>query len=334
MQSYLEDVLDMAPSDTQFQNLKKRVKELEEKKKDQGTPQSQSPSWTQRNQLLTWLIGLAVSILAIILTVYAGVIPHIEKHVDDQVTIKVNDALKQPLGQMGTMSNDIAEIKGTLKAWGPLITPQFFKRAASLSDKQFKESLPQLKAVAQTAIQNRTAVPDEDVTTIGKRAITLASANSDSSAPAWDTLQTLLQYRSFLNSVQVPLGPQVPITGNAHSYYEISHENTMEPPILKTIGISDYANSAQLRNISAPDLNKGAPTGPSLLVFQTPTLILDNLYAKNVVFENTHIIYRGGPLTLEGVYFLNCTFEIQRQTKSENFAEAILSGKVTDFQST
>jgi hypothetical protein len=332
MQLYLEDILEMAPSETQFENLKKRVKNLEDKKSDQGT--SQPASWIQRNQLLTWLISLTLPTIAIIIAVYAGVIPHIEKHVDDQVAIKVNDGLKQPLEKLGKMSDDIAEIKGTLNAWAPLMTPQFFKRTASLSDKQFSESLPQLKVAARIAIQSKTTVPDDDIKEIGKRAITLAAANSVSSAPAWDTLQTLLQYRSFLNSVQVPLGPQVPVTGNVGTYYAISKENTPQQPLnMSTAGVSEYANTAQLRNISAPDLNKEGSLGPSLLILQTPTLILDNLYAKKVVFENTHIIYRGGPVILEGVYFLNCTFEFQRQTKSENFAKAILSGSVTNFQS-
>jgi hypothetical protein len=52
-------------------------------------------------------------------------------------------------------------------------------------------------------------------------------------------------------------------------------------------------------------------------------LVIDGLDARNVVFSNCRITYSGSQVSLDNVYFSNCTFDIDRQGK--DFARAVLS---------
>jgi hypothetical protein len=60
------------------------------------------------------------------------------------------------------------------------------------------------------------------------------------------------------------------------------------------------------------------------MVISNSPFIVDTLYLKHVIFQNSHIIYRGGPVILEDVYFVNCTFEVVQQSAGQSFAKAIL----------
>lgn len=50
--------------------------------------------------------------------------------------------------------------------------------------------------------------------------------------------------------------------------------------------------------------------------------VLDGFYLDNVVFENANIIYHGGPVILQNVRFVNCTFSVRRSPQSEKLLEA------------
>ena len=57
---------------------------------------------------------------------------------------------------------------------------------------------------------------------------------------------------------------------------------------------------------------------------------LDNMQLKNVVVQNTDVIYEGGPIILENVHFLNCNFEIKRAPNSEELTAYLLEpGPIT-----
>jgi hypothetical protein len=52
---------------------------------------------------------------------------------------------------------------------------------------------------------------------------------------------------------------------------------------------------------------------------------------KNVVIRNAVIKYGGGPLALENVYFVGCTFEIQQSRRSSELAAKLLVMPNTTF---
>jgi len=51
---------------------------------------------------------------------------------------------------------------------------------------------------------------------------------------------------------------------------------------------------------------------------------LDGIFWKNYIFENSEIEYDGGPLLLENVSFINCTFKMVYSKPNEQFASLLL----------
>jgi hypothetical protein len=80
-----------------------------------------------------------------------------------------------------------------------------------------------------------------------------------------------------------------------------------------------------LLNGTASILNKDYST----LLVEGYDLTIDGLDVRNVVFSNCKITYSGERLTLDNVFFSNCTFEIAPAGRS--FAELAFSpaGQVT-----
>jgi hypothetical protein len=58
-------------------------------------------------------------------------------------------------------------------------------------------------------------------------------------------------------------------------------------------------------------------------------LLLGGLYAKNVIVKNSKVVYHGGPLKLDNVYFVNCTFEIFHQTPGLTLLKPLRTPSVT-----
>ena len=46
--------------------------------------------------------------------------------------------------------------------------------------------------------------------------------------------------------------------------------------------------------------------------------VLDGIHWYDVVFENVHIVYSGGPVELQNVRFINCTFDIKNDTRNND----------------
>lgn len=314
----------MPPTDTQFENLKKRVKALEDAPPLSPAGPLAVSSWIQRHQVLTWLVSVTIPTVALVVAIYAGAIPHVEKDEAAEIRNQVGDGLKQPLQKIETMSDDISEIKGTLKAWAPFVSPQFFKRTAALSDRQLGESLSQLKAAARIGSESKAEVPLADLSAVGKRTVALASGNSDTAALAWQTTVALLQYRSVLNGIASTLN-----LATAHepfsTRYNLSVPNGKIAPQVQASLATLPRESSAAADYIGQDQNKGQPVGPAMLFLRGGDITLDNMRLKNVALINVNIHYSGGPLSLENVYFLDCAFELAAEAHARQLAEDIFS---------
>jgi hypothetical protein len=313
-------------SETAHNKLKDRVQALE-------TAGSPSSSWIQKHQVLTWLISLTLIILSIVLSIYSGAIPHIEKDNNLQIANQMNENLKQPLQQIGQMGQDIAGIKATLNAWSPLITPQIFKKAISLPQSQFEKALPDLKAIAQVATESRAVVSSEDLSAVGQRILDVAKGSSSQSNLAWETATSLLQYRSALNGLVPPinLASAIPLSATVvTTVYKTYTRPGLEKVTLSFIGLAPKENAAALDYIGQ-DSNANLTIGNQFLVAQGGSLQLDKMHLKNVVLSKVHVIYEGGPVVLENVYFIDCFFEINRDAKSQALSASLIQPPPTNF---
>jgi outer membrane murein-binding lipoprotein Lpp len=216
---------------------------------------------------------------------------------------------------VGTLSTKIDALSTTVEA--------LRLRQASATPTN-AQSIKEAQNVLQAAQVNKVQFTNETIANAGKLFVAAAKNNPG----AWDAVLNFLNYRAYLNSVTIQLGPQVPAPFETE--YQTTADNFPRKVTLMWIGTSKPPD-VRLRPLSSPDLNKNATTGPSLLLADAPVVVLDNLDAKKVVFRNSHIIYRGGRVALDEVYFVNCTFEMDRQSRGQQLANQILSGTSTTF---
>jgi len=64
---------------------------------------------------------------------------------------------------------------------------------------------------------------------------------------------------------------------------------------------------------------------PFLHVTGTGEVVLDGYQLRNVIFYGVKVDYNGGPIRLEKVYFVNCTFDVQHTSEGQEFPKATLS---------
>jgi hypothetical protein len=88
---------------------------------------------------------------------------------------------------------------------------------------------------------------------------------------------------------------------------------------------SDSALVDSIQNAFNPNAIKPGPPYPEYIIMKGGVLDVDGLILKKVIVMNARILYRGGPIHLEGVYFVNCTFEWVRTKNTLEIANAILS---------
>ncbi len=75
-----------------------------------------------------------------------------------------------------------------------------------------------------------------------------------------------------------------------------------------------------------PDKNLSKPNGPAVLFLDGGTVVLDGMYFKRVIIRNAKVVYRGGPVHMEDVYFVNCTFTWEPTQKNTLlFARSVFS---------
>jgi len=153
------------------------------------------------------------------------------------------------------------------------------------------------------------------------------AANERLYGPAIEAVGELIGYRSFL--LPSPIGP--PQDGAP------AHNAMLMLPKLHTFRPLDSSSKIYgfLRSLPAATGGAGAKIDlmnrPEPLVSEDYRSLLvdgydleiDGLDVRNAVFSNCKITYSGGQLSMDNVYFSNCTFEIAREGK--DFARAALS---------
>jgi len=144
----------------------------------------------------------------------------------------------------------------------------------------------------------------------GKRFASLSS-EPDGSDATWRTLTTLLNYRVFLNADFSPArfefmsqrrGPQ--------------QTAELEADVIKRTVHFTYPNTI------AP----GNQTFVYLCALPERAWFFDGFQLRNVIFDGVGIEYKGGPIRLENVYFVNCTFDVQQTSKDSTTKSLSITG--------
>jgi hypothetical protein len=104
---------------------------------------------------------------------------------------------------------------------------------------------------------------------------------------------------------------------------EYRSETTSVPPGFK-VHIGQLSQRGPFRYLKDSLLS-----GPRAMVMAGENgFVLDGFYLENVVFENATIVYKGGPVILQNVHFVNCQFDMRKSPQSEQLLEATVKQPV------
>lgn len=151
---------------------------------------------------------------------------------------------------------------------------------------------------------------------------------------AWDTALDFLSYRTSLNPNLVAYANAAQIATTSSSPEFVTHYQANIPPGYAnpdaTVGGNVPADlAADIHFLNKPSYNEGQQRGRQVILLENGGFTLDGLFLRSVVFRNVTIVYSGGPVQLENVIFVNCTFVMQNGAQQRNFADAILLSEST-----
>jgi hypothetical protein len=251
--------------------------------------------WGVMGAIITAFVGTIGVVIAVIVFATNGITKNAE--------FRTNTT-----DRLANIEKDVGSIKASLA------NLQIIQGAQHASD---PNSAKAIASVVRTATIDKVPIDPQLVNSAGKTFVDASRENSD----AWQTALALLTYRSFLNAPLIPPGKQYSFS----THYDAP--GMVKLGTVRSIGSAIAPDVSEWRLLSAPNLNEKLATGPQYLLADGFVLNLDNTYARKVIFINSRIIYNGGPIKLDDVYFINCTFEMSAKPNVQNLAVAIFSPK-------
>jgi|SRR5271157_2508491 len=178
------------------------------------------------------------------------------------------------------------------------------------------QNIAEAKNVLTAATASKTNIDPSIVKDVG---IKFVEASQKDPA-AWDTALAFLNYKSSLD-ISAPNAPTQ--IANITTTYTVVPPPGEKPPEFYVQEIAPKEQAAVLDHIGI-DQNAGKPTGFRYIFGVGGAATLDGMQLKNVVFRNVHVVYHGGPVIMQNVYFVDCVFDMERKPNGEGFANAFL----------
>ena len=265
----------------------------------------QAPPVVPPTRNVMGLLGAAVAVLTI-LGAFWGVLKY-------TISSELTSALIAPNQQIATLVEDGKYLRRDVDELRTQRSTEVLSHPADWTPKAIGQAAKQLQA-------QKVQLPRQLVINNGDSL--LKQAKIDPDGESWSAATDVIAYASFLNSNLIPhLGEKLPI-GRGDFHFTTPEEWSGHLSITGTAVAQDFP---QLHPFGYPDENAGKKSGPAFIVARGGSLPIDNLYLKHVVIVDAEVIYSGGPVRLEGVYFVNCTFRIARKPTGATFATAMLS---------
>ena len=228
--------------------------------------------------------------------------------------------------RMARLEGKIEQIDKSLN----IVLEKRIRGALALPSDEFDGALPGIRNSFAAARVMNAKLPVKAVTGTWAKLYS-AHWNDDK----WPVLIELANYRSFLNQQTDPAPPH----GEAVSEKErmdwlFNFTVQSEPGVsvytqLRAVGRTTPGTGARMERLDKPLIQKLHTVAPLLLIVdsasqeQSIIIVLDNVRAKNVIFQNCKILYSGGPMELDNVRFLNCIFWFPYRPATELLASQI-----------
>lgn len=192
------------------------------------------------------------------------------------------------------------------------------------------KKIQKIQKVIADAKQGGARIEPEALSTVSRHLV-LSSTDADPKLAdaAWKTVNQMVEYRSILNEAFLPVF-SAPIEQPITTHYSFVSPSAPEGPKTGVVGVVPIDQSAIMEPIGA-GLNKHLKMGNQYVIVAGSQVKIDGLQMKNVIFQGVKIIYEGGPLLINNVYFVNCTFEIPKERRGQDLVFALLQSPITSF---
>jgi hypothetical protein len=290
------------------------------------------PRKTFRERLTKWVkanpwISLALSIiLAAFGALFAYWLNHHTEWWNQGVDARVGVVLEKPGGVQKTLDKVNDTVNRTdekLKTLEPFIQDVIkhqFENVSKLPTGALIPRIPALDNLVAVAKNQNVTVDPNIVTEVGTKLVDASGQNAET----WNAVLRWLEYKSFNNSFSSSL-PDTTNVAEFRDKYVINIPGGAVPPTFSLKGLVSADIAAETGYIGKEGRNKGMTSGPEWIIAEGGTVGLDGLYLRNVVFHNVHIKYFGAPLIMKNVYFIDCTFDMNVEPKTRQFAIALLA---------
>jgi len=269
----------------------------------EGEPKSQ-PWYERKAGLLSLVFGvttLVISVVAIFVAIRAWKQPQEAANQEKDLQAEIDQRIDPKLAPLAQAQHNLelqfAELKGRLEASKPSAAAEQLRKnideLLALPAADFTRRLPKLAKEIAAANHKGIVVRVELVSKVGQRALEVAFASgAPRDSAALRAVQELLNYRTFLN-------------------WQSANPNARARPPIKP-------------RPSGIKVGPGAWVRVSESSFSGVAQTLDRVIWMNTVFENCLIIYEGGPVVLQNVWFVNCEFRLVAAPPTREFAQRIL----------
>lgn len=186
------------------------------------------------------------------------------------------------------------------------------------SDPADKNGASEAKKVIDAARLDSVQLPPDLILQAGAKFV----RGSYQNPPAWDAAIAFVNYRSHsIAQAQTFPTPEGALETAASS---LAAPPTEHLPSISAKGEAPEEAAARIFRIGEVP-NQAVKTGAAYDFAQGGGIVLDKMGLKNVVLIGVHIVYQGGPVHLDHVFFVNCTFEMPRVDNTRNLALALLA---------
>jgi len=252
-----------------------------------------------------------------------------DEHIKGLITEKIQSPIADLTGKVGDLAVKIGKLEGR------------FEQLDSEQKKATKLQLNKLEAEVAIALRSKKDIDPTIVSQIGEDLLTFAkSGTPELSQAAWRATTVLSDYRSFLNSRHGPDITNATSTKPKGAVFETSFFARKLPDAKNgTLGVLYFpdeplvagSQSAMFIEIGKENEVVRAPR-KWVVVGDGFEIVLDRYHVRNTIVRDAHIIYNGGPLILENVYFVNCTFNFKNTSNSQQLAYSIVTQLPSSFK--
>lgn len=256
-------------------------------------------------------IGIVVALLGITL----GSLYYSFSKVKEEATFQTNTESK-----LEKLNTDMVSLRALIASSQPL---------KSQNQKAAKELLAQAR---------QKLVPPIPKSVVEQAGINFIEAASKEPT-AWNAALAFLEYRSFLNASETPniTDPLIyKAQGRIHGDWDLNINGSGGDEFLSITNKFVLARDAARYEKIDEELNQGKQLGPLRIGFggingNREEVYIDGFRLKNVTLQGVRVVYKGGPVILESVYFVDCTFDFQKSPNRTELAKQILSGSAISY---